>query len=95
MPFLNCVIVSPLEGCGLKLLYFSKHRNLAEWPESLFKVTLMINGGGVGWERQEIPLKPGEEAWSRILPLWPEALAGRQPVSREVSAQFLLDSQAL
>lgn len=50
MPFLNCVIVSPLEGCGLKLLYFSKHRNLAEWPESLFKVTLMINGGGVGWE---------------------------------------------
>ena len=45
MPFLNCVIVSPLEGCGLKLLYFSKHRNLGEWPESLFKVTLMINGG--------------------------------------------------
>ena len=48
------------------------------------------------WEGQETSLKPGEKAWSRTLPLWPEALAGHQPVSwGGVCPELILDSGSL
>ena len=50
----------------------------------------------MGWEGQETSLKPGEKAWSRTLPLWPEALAGHQPVSwGGVCPELILDSGSL